>query len=333
MGDKSNIGWTDATWPIVQGCDYVSPGCTNCYAPREIWRQQHAPNPKVSLPVLGLVEKKGDNLVWTGKVALREDRLDWPLRWTKPRMIFVPSLGDLFHEDVPSEFIHKVFTVMALCPQHTFQVLTKRPERLIDILDATRAFGFGNHYGVYVDYAHEILGVPEGTIDETISQRIKAAMDEGLRVANMKCGTCLPNVWLGASVEDRKRLDRPDHLRAAPAVVRFLSIEPQLEDLGRIDLTGIHWLIAGGESGPHARPYYVNWADDLRDQCQAAGVPFFMKQLGSNVRCIDDEFGDVPITLKHPKGADPAEWPEDLRVQQFPTPPTPRMAPCSPPAA
>lgn len=272
MGDKSEIEWTDATWPIVQGCWPKSPGCANCYAPAQLWRQAHNPNPKVSLPVVGLVDDRGH---FTGRVALREDRLDWPLRWTRPRMIFVPSLGDLFYGDdddrrqadragrpftpVPDEFLHRVFEVMEHCPHHTFQVLTKRVGRMRDYLN----WRWG-----------------------------------GGRIPSR-------HIWIGASVEDQQRADeRIELLVDTIAAVRFLSAEPLL---GPIDLTrrwrrpprsegewlnaiecgiptpvGIDWVIAGGESGNRARPMHPDWPRSLRDQCQAAGVAFFFKQWGEH---------------------------------------------------
>jgi protein gp37 len=137
MAAKSDIEWTDATWPVVQGCDYDSPGCIHCYAVSLIWRQIHHPNPKLSAPVQGLVEKRPNGtLVWTGKIAERHDRLDWPRQWKEPRKIFLPSHGDLFHEDVSVLFIDEVFDVMESCPHHTFQVLTKRSQRQRQFMNA-----------------------------------------------------------------------------------------------------------------------------------------------------------------------------------------------------
>jgi protein gp37 len=145
MSDRSKIEWTDATWTVVQGCDYESPGCTNCYAVLVVNRLAHNPNPKISLPLAGLVEGRGGRLRWTGKVACREDRLDWPARWKRPRMVFIPSHGDLFHEDIPAGYIDRVFAVMEAHPRHTYQVLTKRAGRMRDYAAARYAGGAPSH--------------------------------------------------------------------------------------------------------------------------------------------------------------------------------------------
>jgi protein gp37 len=134
MSDRSNIAWTNTSWVIVEGCDYVSPGCARCYAAPMVYRLSRAPNPRTALPLAGLTEKRGGVARWTGEVACREDRLDEPRHWRDSKMVFVPNRGDLFHEAVPWEFIDRVFGVMADCPRHTFQVLTKRPERLAEFL-------------------------------------------------------------------------------------------------------------------------------------------------------------------------------------------------------
>lgn len=296
MADNSLIEWTDATWPIVQGCDPVSPGCAKCYVPRTIWRHQAHPNPKISGPLQGVIEKHKDKLRFSGKVVLREDRLLWPIQWKSPRKIFVPSHGDLFHDDVPNEFIDWVFAVMALCPQHTFQVLTKRSARM-------RAYLTKLHDEPLRDTLRRIVAAWPG--------RAPTPAD-GITIP-------LPNVWLGVSAEDQARADEriPD-LLATPAAVRFVSAEPLL---GPIDfaspyttelfeakcaergihlrapwqdsvggwrdvddgcelLPGLDWIIVGGESGPGARPMHPDWARSIRDQCEAAGVPFFFKQCG-----------------------------------------------------
>ncbi len=294
MADKSAIEWTDATWPIVQGCDYESPGCANCYAVPLLWRMAHNPNQAISGPLQGVVAKNAaGKLHFTGKVALREDRLEWPLKWKEPRQIFVPSHGDLFHPSAPDWFIDKVFAVMALCPQHTFQVLTKRAARM-------RAYF-------------------EGRV--------------AVRIARINDGQIftwpLRHVWLGVSTEDQARADeRIPHLLATPAAKRFISAEPLL---GRISLeeawhganaldsecwgdcawcehghpplhncqrgkgdwekgrSGLDWVIAGGESGPRARLTHPDWVRGLRDQCQAAEVPFFFKQWGEHGPYRPDE--------------------------------------------
>ena len=225
MGDHSAIEWTDATWNPVTGCDRVSEGCVNCYALNLAKRlkamgnprYQTDGNPKSSGPGFGLV--------------LHEDVLPLPLSWRSPRFVFVNSMSDLFHPRVPAEFIAKVFGVMAEADQHTFQILTKRPERMAAVLK-------------------EVQPNP------------------------------LPNVWLGTSIEADRFARRGDAVRETPAAVHFLSLEPLLEALPSLDLTGIDWVIVGGESGHHYRPVELEWVRDLRDRCVEGGVPFFFKQVG-----------------------------------------------------
>lgn len=254
MGDRTGIEWTDATWNPVTGCTKVSQGCKHCYAERVF--------PRVYGKDVSLDLKTGETRQRRfTDVTVHEDRLDVPLRWKRPRRIFVNSMSDLFHEDVPDEFIGRVYTTMAKAPQHTFQVLTKRQERMREW--------------------HSRRG-----------------------------GQYLPNVWLGVSVEDQATADeRIPLLLRTPAAVRWISAEPLL---GPIDLrylqpgdppteidalSGTHgvlrphrgrcdkldWIVAGGESGPGARPMHPDWARSLRDQCQAAGVPFLFKQWGEHV--------------------------------------------------
>jgi protein gp37 len=214
VADRSAIEWTEATWNPVTGCSKVSPGCAHCYAETfaERWRG-----------VRGHPYEQGFDLrFWP-------ERLGQPLRWRRPRMIFVNSMSDLFHEDIPLRFIECVFAVMGEAHWHTFQVLTKRHERLAEL-------------------------APE--------------LDWH------------PNVWMGVSVENRRFVHRADYLRTVPAAVRFISAEPLLGPLERLDLDGIHWLIAGGESGPRHRPMRAEWVRELRDRCSVAGVAFFFKQWG-----------------------------------------------------
>ena len=213
---NSNIEWTEQTWNPVTGCTKISPGCKHCYAEAMARRLQAMSSPAYRN---GFV------------LTLHEDRLDEPLRRKKPTVYFVNSMSDLFHEDVPDAFIEQVMAVAAQTPQHTYQILTKRAERL------PRFF----------------------------SQRPVPG-----------------NVWLGVSVENRRYgLPRIDHLRPVAARVRFLSVEPLLEDLGPLNLDGIQWVIVGGESGPDARPMRQEWALAVREQCQAAHVAFFFKQWGT----------------------------------------------------
>lgn len=249
-------------------------------------------------------------------VMTHPDRLDQPLRWRKPRRVFVNSMSDLFHDDVPVEFVAQVFAVMALAPHHTFQILTKRPERMRGIL-----FNLG-----FMEAFRVAVAAMAG--DEDASWR---ALREWP----------LPNVWLLTSVEDQSSADlRIPELLATPAAVRGVSYEPAL---GPVDFTDyatcgecgenrvredracdwgdnhctIDWVIVGGESGPNARTFDVQWARDTIAQCREAGVACFVKQLGANPVVWD--FGsDLPLNLKHRAGADPSEWPEDLRVQEWP---------------
>lgn len=269
--NPTKIGWAGFTWNPVTGCSPASEGCKNCYAARMATRQ------------IATGCKRYDGTAqhgkWTGLVRCHEELLQEPLRRRKPAKIFVNSMSDPFHPDVPFSFLHKMFAVMALCQQHTFQVLTKRAEQMAKYLDATEAFGFGNHYGAWVDAAHEVLGVPDGQIDKTIAPRIKSAMDEGLRVAGMKCGTCLPNAWLGVTVENQEAIPRIAELLECPAVVRFLSVEPMLGPV-LIPPFGIDWVICGPETGPGKRPMDPAWAIDLYHQCKRANVPFFWKGSG-----------------------------------------------------
>lgn len=219
MSDHSSIEWTDATWNPVRGCTKISEGCRNCYAETFAERFRGVP---------------GHPYEFGFDLRLVPSKLEEPLRWVTPRMIFVNSMSDLFHEGVPFDYVIKVARVMEAAPWHTFQVLTKRSERLRDLLNGELSF-----------------------------------------VANA------PNVWWGVSVENRKSgVPRIQHLQSTQASVRFLSIEPLLEDIGTLDLTGIGWVIVGGESGPRARTVQKEWVTSIRDQCIQAKVPFFFKQWG-----------------------------------------------------
>jgi protein gp37 len=245
------IEWTDATWNPVTGCSKVSEGCRNCYA------AALAPR----LAAMG--QDAYTDLPWTKKnapknVKLHPNRLAQPLRWAKPRRIFVNSMSDLFHELVPFEFVDRVFAVMALASRHTFQVLTKRPERMAE-------------YFKWLD---------------TRAQEIEAVMAEiqtsvpAAKLGNIQPPSLpLPNAWLGTSVEDERVRSRVDHLRGVPAAVRFLSCEPLIGPLD-LDLDSIHWVIVGGESGHGHRPIEAQWVRDIRAQAEAAGAAFFFKQWG-----------------------------------------------------
>lgn len=364
---KSKIEWTDRTWNPVRGCSRVSEGCRNCYAERQAARFS-APGEtfhgfvrwKSRVSGLQYAERGaagGADPVWTGRVELIPEKLAEPLSWRKPSRVFVNSMSDLFHEALPDAAIDRVFAVMALAPQHTFQVLTKRPERM-------RA------------YMARLARSP-GCADHLFD----AARVDGRRIARLAWP--LQNVWLGVSVENQATADeRIPHLLATPAAVRFVSAEPLI---GPVDLgvsrakglptfreadtfyetlvapslrpdgskepgrslarpgrgwvpwrvtgaTYLDWVIVGGESGPGARPCDVAWIRSAVAQCRAAGVPCFVKQLGarpeSEEGCRDcDQCSarqrctlSVPylMRLRDRKGGDPSEWPEDLRVREFP---------------
>ena len=243
MAQDSTIEWTDATWNPVTGCTKISPGCDNCYAERFSERFRGVPNHPFT----------------TGfDLTLRPERLATPLGWKRPRMIFVNSMSDLFHKDIPTAFIERVFETMERAHWHRFQVLTKRSSLMRDFMK--RRYGSG------------INGSTLGPA----------------------------NIWCGVSLENAQQLSRVEHLRAAPAALRFLSIEPLLGPIDDLDLSGIHWAILGGESGPRARPIDPDWVRAIRDKCVANGTSFFFKQWGglrpkSNGRVLDGrEWSEIP---------------------------------------
>lgn len=370
MGDKTGISWTDATANVVVGCSRISEGCQNCYAERlAATRLAHTKRYKG----LAVMRESGEPQ-WSGEVRLVPEAIEQVLRWRNPRKVFLTAMGDPFHDALNDDEIAVLFGVMAASRQHTFQVLTKRPERMRRWFESYDADRIGD---VAVDWLHEHTSAETG------------------------CGSAfdpddwpLKNVWLGVSVENQATAnERIPRLLATPASVRFLSCEPLLEavnldpprcqycrDGGEVvegdppwcvrcdseavfghwldacaspEQPGINWLIAGGESGPGARPFDLAWARSLRDQCASAGVAYFCKQLGSNAidsngfDVMNDRGGvaysrgnDVPGVeamrlealhkgrilrphnysrfLRDRAGADPMEFPEDLRIQQFP---------------
>jgi protein gp37 len=252
-------------------------------------------------PYEGLVRKTTQGYTWTGQVRLIEKDLEAPLRWKKPQRVFVNSMSDLFHEGVKEEWLDAIFTVMAGAPQHTFQILTKRPARM-QAYCSQRA----------------LLG------------RLQACrMRAGLGVPPCHIWP-LPNVWLGVSVETQAMLPRLNTLCATPAALRFASFEPLLEDLGDMtpwlapvmELPALDWCIIGGESGPKARPFNLEWARTIIRQCGQYAVAVWMKQVGARP-CIDMTVGNrydehTCFPVRDTAGADPAAWPAQLRVQQFP---------------
>ena len=242
----SSIEWTDETWNPTVGCSKVSPGCDGCYAIGVAHRAMQPAHQGLT------IRRPGERPDWTGEVRCLPDRLDTPLRWRKPRRVFVDSMSDLFHAKVPTDFTAEVFATMALAEQHTFQVLTKRPQRMAQLL-ATDSF-----------------------VDEVDSARLRRD-PLSFRLADWP----RPNIWLGTSIESDRYTWRADHLRATPAAVRFLSLEPLLGPLPSLNLDGIDWVIVGGESGPGARPMHPDWVREIRDRCVDAGVAFFFKQWGA----------------------------------------------------
>jgi protein gp37 len=299
MSDNTGIEWCDATWNVVIGCDKVSPGCDHCYAIRTAHRMQANPNPKVREPYAG-TESGGE---WTGRVNLVADRLSLPLQWKRPRRIFVNAQSDLFHDQVPDDYIANVFAVMARATQHTFQLLTKRHARMRALLNSDLFRRRMYDYLVCLDLtwidAHPVLWP-------------------------------LPNVWLGVSTENQKWVDiRIPALLDTPAAVRFISAEPLL---GPIELQfehhyepdhtncsglvspahepacgrepgkhwGIDWVITGGESGPGARPAHPQWFRSIRDQCQAAGVAYLHKQHGEWIEDVTEHPADPELGIDEP---------------------------------
>jgi len=248
MSDNSKIEWTDATWNPVRGCTKISPGCTHCYAETFAERFRGVP---------------GHPFEFGFDLRLVPEKLAEPLRWPKSKMIFVNSMSDLFHEKVPDEYIEAVATVMAKANWHTYQILTKRAERMRELLSSKLNFA-----------------------------------------------AKLPQIWWGVSVENRQHgLPRIKHLRAAPAQVRFLSIEPLLENLGEINLSGIDWVIVGGESGPGARPMEADWVRQIRAQCRESKTAFFFKQWGGVRKSETGRILDRRTYDEFPK-REPVEVPE-----------------------
>ena len=292
MADKSKIEWTDATWNPITGCTRVSRGCEHCYAERlAAGRLRHHPSRA------GLTDEHGR---WNGEVRLNQQWLNQPFGWKKPRRVFVVAHGDLFHESVPIAWIDLVFAVMAMASQHVFQVLTKRPERMRQYL------------------AEPVGDRPGNTVIERLEKIINSRFEGRLvtwpwaRKEDERWP--LKNVWAGTSVEDQETADeRIPHLMETPAAVRWLSVEPLLDEItldgglsrpllflsGAVDhLDGCRpdWIVVGGESGPGYRPMKEEWARYIRDQCDYAGVAFFMKQMA----------GKQPIPI-------------DLMIREYPT--------------
>lgn len=317
MSEKSGIAWTEATWNPLVGCSRVSEGCRHCYAETLTYRLGERFG---MAKYTGLTRLVGGEPQWTGALRLSEPDLSLPLRWKKPRRVFVNSMSDLFHEKVPIDWLARIFNVMAdMCADaHTFLVLTKRAARMRTVLSEALPEYAGEHYS-----GETPLGV---------------CLDVGASAWP------LPNVWLGVSVEDQATADeRIPMLLSTPAVVRWVSYEPALgpvdfrryllpmryaEVIERMHGTYLDWIVVGGESGPRARLFDLAWARRALTQCRAAGVPCFVKQLGSNagleVAGLEPPAsgGRVRKWLRwramDRKGADITEWPPDLRVREYP---------------
>lgn len=225
---ETQIEWTDATWNPVAGCSIVSAGCSHCYAMEMARRLESMGVEKYA----DLTRRSGKRSIWNGSVREDAGALAIPYRWKKPRKIFVNSMSDLFHEGVSDGFILDVWRVMRETPRHNYQILTKRPERMAEVVSSL-------------------------------------------------IGEVLPNVWLGTSVEDAAVVTRIEHLRRAPAAIRFISFEPLIGPVGRVDLSGIHWAIVGGESGRLARLIREGWIDEVYYQCLTYHTAFFFKQWGT----------------------------------------------------
>jgi protein gp37 len=282
MADGTHIEWTDATWNVITGCSVVSAGCKHCYAMKLAGtRLAHHPSRE------GLTIATAAGPVWNGEVRFNEQWLLQPLAWSFPRRIFVCAHGDLFHESVPDAWIDRVFAVMALAPQHTFQVLTKRAARMRQYLS-----------------------------DPNVWPRIECAARHvyrnrtGLQIAGKTLIGPLPHIWLGVSVEDQAAADaRINELLLTPAAVRWLSAEPLLgpidlridPEYGRVPrhpfFRGIDWVVVGGESGPGARPMNPQWVRELRDQCLHTDVPFLFKQWGNWVSVSEKEGSGAHYTF------------------------------------
>jgi protein gp37 len=343
----TSIEWTDVTWNPIRGCSVISPGCVNCYAMKQAHRFSGAGKAYESLTKLTTAGPQ-----WTGFIKEVHSALSEPVRWRNPKRVFVNSMSDLFHENVSFDFIDQVFGVMAGCRYlarrgdvfdgHTFQVLTKRPARMREYLSRDRRAAWARAAAMHCGGKD-----PDGIHDQALYGP-----------------PALPNVWLGVSVENQKYADeRIPLLLETPAAVRFISYEPALGplDLQRVPipapgaasygLTGVaqpltekdtepddwkywtkhganlDWVIVGGESGPGARPFDIAWARAVVQQCAAAGVACFVKQLGACAYQRDDNYGTEGIFDPYKvsvlvtgdrKGGEMSEWPADLRVRQFP---------------
>jgi protein gp37 len=341
MSDQRDggISWTDHTWNPLRGCSRVSAGCVNCYAETQAARFAGVVNGKPQ-PYHGLITIGAKGPRWNGMIKLVPERLGDPLHWKRPRKIFVNSMSDLFHENAPREYVASVLGVIAMSGHHTFQVLTKRPARMRELMDSITL-----EEAMY-ELARSNIALPS----RAMSKHIRDSMIEQGRDPDWEGPMCdAPWLWLGVSAEDQVTAnERVPRLLATRAAVRFVSYEPAI---GPIDVTsyvirsrpvtdpeldapdgalvdgmrrsvytwerevGIDWIIVGGESGLGARPFDITWARAVVEQARGTGCAVFVKQLGA-----DPYMSPGPITwpTTHSKGGDLSEWPEDLRVQEFP---------------
>ena len=337
MADQRNggIAWSDETWNPVRGCSRVSEGCRNCYAETMAARFSG-----VGQPYEGLAKMTPSGPRWTGEVRLVSEHLADPLRWKRPQRVFVNSMSDLFHEKLPDEVIAAVFGIMSAASEHTFQVLTKRAARMVEWFKWAASEAARR---AHIDAAHFCTKLAAEELRESGETKIR-----GIQAGRWP----LPNVWIGVSAEDQATADeRIPLLLQCPAAVRWVSYEPAL---GPVDFDGdayswrgwlrgwhcepqhargcdgscasgccpeptqvqnerLDWIVVGGESGPGARPFDLAWARQTIAQCKAAGVPVFVKQLGAKHGLV--------WKLKDRKGGDMAEWPDDLRIREFPRKP------------
>jgi protein gp37 len=284
---RGDDGMPGMTWNPTTGCDRISPGCDNCYALTMAKRlkamgsakYQTDGDPRTSGPGFGL--------------AVHGDALTIPLRWREPRRVFVNSMSDLFHARVPRAFIAQVWLTMARTPQHEYQILTKRPARMVSVVGRPGDGGLR-------------------LLDALLSEPDALTLYEAVWP--------LPNVWLGTSIESDDYASRVDDLRQTDAEVRFVSAEPLLGPVPSLDLHGIDWLIIGGESGKGARPLELAWVSDLIERARDAKTAVFVKQLGS-VWARDTSWSGLRVSSFSSKGGDPDYWPADLRIREYPSVP------------